>query len=53
MNFQLKVSLKNVVMNLKIMLSRKQLILLFPEMEFMLLRKIFMIQMVIMRIIYL
>jgi hypothetical protein len=53
MNFQLKVSLKNVVMNLKIMFSRKQLILLFPEMEVMLLRKIFMIQMVIMRIIYL
>jgi hypothetical protein len=53
MNFQLKVSLKNVVMNLKIMFSRKQLILLFPEMEVMLLRKIFMIQMVIMIIIYL
>jgi hypothetical protein len=53
MNFQLKVSLKNVVMNLKIMFRRKQLILLFPEMEVMLLRNIFMIQMVIMRIIYL
>jgi hypothetical protein len=53
MNFQLKVSLKNVEMNLESMFSKKQLILLFAEMKVMLLRNIFMIQMVIMRIIYL